>query len=220
MPNPSDPSTAVALPKIDWGLWEVLIAITSISVGLFALLISFFALVFYFLGRKWAADRIAAEVKAQLKASELELRGRLVGYVGYIFGRLSEIRPDFIHPAINHSRLAFGLLSDTSEWKLVAANNLAFYYSKRKYETDGAAAKEYAETLLADYAKSHDVDWLTTYAAVVGAYSAHFENPKRALSDAEKMMEELQTREDVTIDQKQSAARHLETIRAALKTLG
>ncbi|MGB6390710.1 MAG: hypothetical protein WBF23_14760, partial [Methyloceanibacter sp.] len=73
MPNPSDPSTAVALPKIDWGLWEVLIAITSISVGLFALLISFFALVFYFLGRKWAADRIAAEVKAQLKASELEL---------------------------------------------------------------------------------------------------------------------------------------------------
>ncbi len=36
-----------AAVSADWGLWEVLIAFTSISVTLFALLISFFGLVLW-----------------------------------------------------------------------------------------------------------------------------------------------------------------------------
>ncbi len=99
-------------------------------------------------------------------------------------------------------------------------NNLAFYYALLGYVTDAPAAVRYAKLLLEGYATNKDIDGLTTYAAVVGTYHAHFDRPRQTLLDAERMMEELATREDITVDQKQSAARHLEKIRAALRQLG
>ena len=189
---------------------------TALSVAGLALLIAFASLAMYFVGRQWLERRLKEAVQREIDVHERELRGRLVGYVGFMFGRLRDLRPEFIDEAIRYSELAYTVLPATSDWKMASLNNTAFYYSVRGYRTDAPAAIKYAKTALEDYAKSGNINRLTTYASVVARYYNNFDNPKKALQEAETMMQELQDREDITPTHKQSAARHLEKIRAAL----
>lgn len=206
--------------KVDWGFWEVLVGITSLSLAVLAILIGGASIYLYFRGRPWIEELVRNEVRKEIESTEKELRGRLVGYVGFVFGRLRKVNPELIHPAIQYSQYAYETLPDTSAWKMRAMNNLAFYYSVRGYVTDAPAAIRYARALLEDYAKSGDIDWLTTYAVVVGRYYEYFDSPRQRLLEAERMMEELQQRGDVSQGDKQNAAGHLETLRAALRLLG
>lgn len=219
---PSTPQVPPTTPPKgpDMGFWEVLVGITSLSLAGLAFLLALVSVLLYFWGRDWIVELVRRTVRQELEPSERELRGRIQGYVGFIFGKLQDVRPDFVNQAITYAQRAHETLPDDSKWKTTALNNLAFSYALRGYVTDAPAAVRYAKILLEDYATSRELEWLTTYAAIVGRFYNHFESPRQALLDAEKMMEELQQRGDVTQDQKQSAARHLETIRTALRQIG
>lgn len=203
-------------PSFNWGMWEVLIGAASIALSTVAILVAIAGVGIYIYGKEALEKTVEQEVQKRLEEQEKELRGRLVGYVGFIFGRLRVVREDFIGSAIHYSQTAYEFLPETSKYRMAALNNLAFYYSVRGYSTDAPAAVRYAQVLLESYAESQNIEWLTTYANVVSTYHSHFDNPKRALSEAERMMEEINTRDDTTTQQKQNAARHLEKIRAAL----
>lgn len=206
--------------KIDWGLWQVLIGVAALALYVLTILLAVASVWLYIWGKPWIVEMVHKAVKSEMDYRENELRGRLVGYVGFIFGRLREVKPDFIHAAIDYSGRAYERLADTSDWKITALNNLAFYLSVRGYSTDSDAAIKYAKALLDGYALRKNIDWLTTYASVVVSYYKDFDSPRQTLLHAEKLMEELQRRDDVTPRDKQNAARHLEGIRAAIKELG
>lgn len=215
-PPQMQPVAAQAAPKIDWGFWEVLVGVTGLSLASLAILLAAASVWLYIWGKPWLEDLVQQTVRREIEKSEKQLRGRLVGYVGFIFGRLSATHSDLIHEAINFALRAYETLPDDSPAKMSAMNNLAFAYSKRGYKTDAPAAIRFAKLLLEDYATSREMEWLTTYASVVATYHKEFDNPRQALLQAEDMMAELQGRADVPPEHKQNAARHLERIRAAL----
>lgn len=216
-------ATPPALPAVvagtDWGGFQALIGVTSIALAVLAILVAIVGAALVFYGRDWLRDVIEKEVERRTAAHERELRGRVVGYVGFIFGRLRDVRPDFLHSAIHYSEAARDFLPDDSSYKITAINNLAFYYATRGYVTDAPAAVAYAKRVLEEYAISKKIDRLTTYASVVAVFHNYFDNPRRALLDAEKMMQELEGRDDISVTEKQNAARHLVKIRAALQTV-
>jgi hypothetical protein len=216
------PPSAIGSSGPDWGFWEVLVGITSISLASLAFILAGASVVLYFRGRDWIEEQVKKTVGREIERKEREMLCRLLGYVGFIFGMLHRVglQPEFITQAVDFSKRAYEVLPDQTPEKMAAMNNLAFAYAVRGYDTDAESAIRYARALLVDYASSNEVDWLTTYAAVVGRFYNKFENPRKALLEAENMMEELQARGDVTPNHKQNAARHLETIRAALGKFG
>lgn len=203
--------------KVDWGFWEVLIGITAVALATLTILLALASFLLYFWGRPWLEELVRRAVREETESRELELRGRLVGYVGYIFGRLRSVRSEFLDSAIDYSKRAYLLLPDSSDWKTTAMNNLAFYYSIRGRKSDADAAIQYAKALKEDYRSSRETQWLTTYASVVGTYYSNFYDPNRVLREAEQLMEELLERSDVPADTKESATRHLQKLRAAVR---
>ena len=216
------PDPLKGLPsETKWDFWAVIISVATLAIAILAVLIAIASIYGVVWGREWLEGRIRREAENAVAAVRTELEAYLVGYVGYIFGRLRELleqlRPhDFIGAAINYTQLAFDQHRPESEGRLIAANNLAFYYAYRGRPSDAQEAIRLAELLLENYPRHRVVDWLTTYAAVVAGYHRQFPNTIAALKKAIRMMEELEERTDVTPEQKQHAVEHLEKLRPTL----
>jgi len=203
--------------NVIWGFWEVLVGAIGLALAIIAVILALAGVLIFFVGKDWINERIDRAVKATREETSAMLRH----YVGYIFGELYrelEKKPSpFINYCLDYERRAYKGLPDENPNKINALNNIAFYSSIRGYHADGPTAKEIAETLLDDYKRSGDIDWLTTYASVVAKYSKFFDNPGQALLDGKEIMEELIKREDVSEYDKNNARRHLEKIVEALK---
>jgi len=200
----------------NWGFWEVLIGVVTISLAVLSIFIGLFGVWLYFKIEEIIENIVAKALEDKTK----ELRGRMYGFVGLILGHLSTVRPEFIHDAIKFSRDAYEAIPEFSPFKVTAMNNLCFYLAQRGYMTDADAAVKYAKAALDDYAKSGEVEWITTYARVVARYANSFDHPRQTLLAAEKMMEELIANDQIPPKNKADAARHLTDIRAALGAMG
>jgi len=57
---------------------------------------------------------VQREVKKGIEATHTDLLGRLVGYVGFIFGRLDRVHPEagLIHRAIQYTQHAYDTLPE------------------------------------------------------------------------------------------------------------
>jgi len=197
-----------------------LTGILTIVLAALAIIIALAGVLLVIWGKPWLEGLVQSKVDEQIKLIELAVSGRLLGFMGYIFGVWTTDKNDFIHSAIKFSDQAYSILPKQNPYSLIALNNLTYYLAKRGYINDAQIAIKYANILLDEYPKGRITRWLTTYASVVGKYYKYFDLPKQSLRDAEERMAELLTRDDVLNEDKQDAEKHLETIRSAIKEYG
>lgn len=205
---------------VDTAWLGFLVTIASIALFAIAIVLGVLTLIVTVFGKPWLEAEIDRRVQKSIKALENEVMGRTSGYVGFIFGRLRDVRPDFLDAAIDYSRRGYRLLAEETPYKEVVINNLAFYYSLKGNPADAPDAISFGQLLRKRFSDTKDPDYLTTFAGVVATYHGYFSDPRSTLTEAITLMNGLLEDPAVSDPHKQNAQRHLERLRRALADLG
>lgn len=168
---------------------------------------------------------IKGHIKRQLDEQVMKLRREALGHVylnvGYIFGSLTEQFPKFRNQSIEFSEIAYNTLPEVDLKKrevnkLLAMNNLAYYYAERKHPTDGPTATKYVQALRRKYyPRTRKIDFLTTFAFVAAEFYEDFADPRKELDNGIGDMLRLQKDESVSEDDKEIARQLVGALRQA-----
>lgn len=203
-----DPNTLTVI------LTSAILVLTAI-----AIMIAILTLALVIFLRKWFLDQIARLVKERAEYITREDVGRARFFIGYVFGRLIKIDQQYLDDALIFSREACDELPDTSPHIDAAMNNWAFYASLKGDPADAPGAMQIGKKLRDRYSSTRDRDDATTYASIVAAYYARYDNPSEAVDDALELMEEMLRDPSISEVDKGNARRHDTRLRAVQATL-
>lgn len=203
-----DPNTLTVI------LTSAILVLTAITIVIAILTLA--SVIFF---RKWYLDKIDQLVKERADFIIREDVGRTRFFIGYVFGRLITVDRQYLDDALIFSRDACDELPDTSPHIDIAKNNWAFYASQKGDPADAPGAMQIGKKLRDRYSSTRDPDDATTYASIVAAYYARYDNPSEAVNDALELMEEMLRDPSISEVDKDNARRHDTRLRAAQKTL-
>lgn len=214
---PIEPTIVYQVLDPSW--LNVLLVLATMALFTVAIAIALITVIVTAFGRQWVIDHIQQEIQKNLERVQGELRGRIHGYVGFIFGRLRDLNPPLLTQAIIFTRDAYYALPDGTKGKAEAINNLAYYYSVKGDNVDGREAVRLITELRRDYARIETTNHLTTFASVAETFYDFFPDSKSVLKEAEQVMEKLLVDDTVSDAHKKDAQRHLERLRRALQNV-
>lgn len=215
---------------------NALIAFASLSLLALSVVVGLLGAALAFFGwpevQKLIRRRVDKEVQNRLSGARNEYLGNVKLVEGLIYGRLCReehkdeiqiVKPTWLERAINTTREALDHLSDIEnlgalgkERSLMKAkNNLAFYYALDGRHGYGPKAVSIAEELSQEEDFGDNPSLINTYCRVVAAYAGFFDEPEDRLSQACEMSEELVRMEDVKLEERKNARRHLSALRRA-----
>ena len=203
-----DPNTLTVI------LTSAILVLTAI-----AIMIAIITLASVIFLRKWILDQIARLVKERGDYATREDVGRARLFIGYVFGRLTTVGSQFLDDAIEFSRDAYDELPDTSPHINSAMNNWAFFASQKGDPADAPEAMQIDKKLRDRYPSTRDHNNATSYASIVAAYYARYDNPSEAVNDALELMEGMLRDPSISEVDKGNARRHLDRLREIRETL-
>lgn len=203
------------------GWWTtVLIGFASLSLFVVAVALAAITVGATFWGRPWIEKLVRDEVSDQIELAIREVRARLVGYVGFIFGKLSRQHGELIHNAIKFTSMCYESIPEDSPVRdKVFLNNLVFYCSMRGNPSDRQTALQHADRILELYGETNDCEYYNTYASIMAAFYDGFPNPINKLEEVERTLIELIKDSAVSEDSKENSKRHLRNVSNALDEL-
>jgi hypothetical protein len=200
---------------ISWTMWYTGYLALAIMMGVLAVVLTLVG----WLGTIWARSYVERYMEKASKETLAREHG-IMGYFSWIHG---------LHDrAINLSEQSLQLSTEGSADYWMAVNNLAYFYAERGGSRHRDRAIELANKLKSElvYGKApkdlphwKKVESLNTYAFVVSVYWGNLPNPKVAVQDTIKMLEETLEDTEATESNKQNARKHLEKLRWVLTTL-
>jgi hypothetical protein len=167
---------------------------------------------------KWWMERLVAEEISQATAKmQREMRARFYTARATLLWQQDPRR--HLESVIGFTEDAFRLLQPGDGHLWDTKNNLAYYYAERGDTRNADDCVSLAKELRKQSSQDNDYDYMTTYARVLTSYHPHFPDPKRAVREAKKMMEELQNDSRCPEYHKSNANRHAKALEEVLKGL-